>query len=130
MKIRSKNKKEKQYDQLQLDQARRDLAEQAVKFAQEFAECRGMCSTPPSESSQTRLGITKEKKRTPRCRRLGRLGIGKTTYVEHIDTMKFRTELGETIFKQKYASNPYETWEDKAHTVVNNVCGTYDGKKE
>ena len=38
MKIRSKNKKEKQYDQLQLDQARRDLAEQAVKFAQEFAE--------------------------------------------------------------------------------------------
>ena len=43
--------------------------------------------------------------------------------------MKFRTELGETIFKQKYASNPYETWEDKAHTVVNNVCGTYDGKK-
>jgi ribonucleoside-diphosphate reductase alpha chain len=43
--------------------------------------------------------------------------------------MKFRTELGETIFKQKYASNPYESWEDKAHTVVNNVCGTYDGKK-
>jgi len=43
--------------------------------------------------------------------------------------MKFRTELGETIFKQKYAGNPYETWEDKAHTVVNNVCGTYDGKK-
>ena len=41
MKIRSKNKKEKQYDQLQLDQARRDLAEQAVKFAQEFAECEG-----------------------------------------------------------------------------------------
>jgi ribonucleoside-diphosphate reductase alpha chain len=43
--------------------------------------------------------------------------------------MIFRTELGETIFKQKYASNPYETWEDKAHTVVNSVCGTYDGKK-
>ena len=41
MKIRSKNKKEKQYDQLQLDQARRDLAEQAVKFSQEFAECEG-----------------------------------------------------------------------------------------
>ena len=45
------------------------------------------------------------------------------------DIMIFRTELGETIFKQKYASNPYETWEDKAHTVVNSVCGTYDGKK-
>ena len=41
MKIRSKNKKEKQYDQLQLDQARRDLAEQAVKFSQEFAEGEG-----------------------------------------------------------------------------------------
>ena len=45
------------------------------------------------------------------------------------DIVKFRTELGRTIFKQKYASNPYESWEDKAHTVVNNVCGTYDGKK-
>ena len=41
MKVRSKNKKEKQYDQLQLDQARRDLAEQAVKFAQEFADMEG-----------------------------------------------------------------------------------------
>ena len=40
-KVRLKNKKEKQYDQLQLDQARRTLAEQAVKFAQEFAECDG-----------------------------------------------------------------------------------------
>ena len=43
--------------------------------------------------------------------------------------MKFRTELGETIFKQKYASNAYETWSDKAHNVVNSVCGTMDGKK-
>ena len=43
--------------------------------------------------------------------------------------MEFRTELGRTIFKQKYASTPYESWEDKSHTVVNNVCGTYDGKK-
>ena len=49
--------------------------------------------------------------------------------VGNTDIMIFRTELGETIFKQKYASNPYETWEDKAHTVVNSVCGTYDGKK-
>ena len=56
-------------------------------------------------------------------------GIGKTKYVERIDTVTFRTELGETIFKQKYASNPYETWGDKAHNVVNSVCGTYDGKK-
>ena len=42
---------------------------------------------------------------------------------------EFRTELGENIFKQKYASNPYETWADKAHTVVNSVCGDLDGQK-
>ena len=43
--------------------------------------------------------------------------------------MEFRTEFGRTTYKEKYASNPYETWNDKAHTVVNSVCGTYDGKK-
>ena len=43
--------------------------------------------------------------------------------------MTFKTELGEAIFKQKYASNPYETWEDKAHSVVNSVCGDLDGLK-
>ena len=43
--------------------------------------------------------------------------------------MTFKTELGETIFKQKYASNPYETWEDKAHSVVNSVCGDFNGMK-
>ena len=57
------------------------------------------------------------------------LGIGKTKYVERIDTVTFKTELGETIFKQKYASNPYETWEDKAHSVVNSVCGDFNGLK-
>ena len=41
----------------------------------------------------------------------------------------FRTNLGETVFKQKYASNPYETWADRAHTVVNWVCGDVDGHK-
>jgi len=41
----------------------------------------------------------------------------------------FRTNLGETVFKQKYASNPYETWADRAHTVVNYVCGDVDGDK-
>jgi ribonucleoside-diphosphate reductase alpha chain len=41
----------------------------------------------------------------------------------------FKTELGETIFKQKYASNPYETWEDKAHSVVNSVCGDFNAMK-
>jgi ribonucleoside-diphosphate reductase alpha chain len=43
--------------------------------------------------------------------------------------MEFRTNLGETVFKQKYASNTYETWEDRAHTVVNYVCGDVDGDK-
>ena len=43
--------------------------------------------------------------------------------------MPFKTELGEAIFKQKYASNPYETWEDKAHSVVNSVCGDFNGLK-
>ena len=38
MKVRSKNKKEKQYDQLQLDQARRDLAETAANFLGEYEE--------------------------------------------------------------------------------------------
>ena len=41
----------------------------------------------------------------------------------------FRTELGENVFKQKYASNPYESWGDRAHTVVNYVCGDMDGQK-
>ena len=41
MKVRSKNKKEKQYDELQLDQARRALAEEAVNFLQEFHESEG-----------------------------------------------------------------------------------------
>jgi ribonucleoside-diphosphate reductase alpha chain len=41
----------------------------------------------------------------------------------------FRTNLGDTVFRQKYASNAYETWEDRAHTVVNYVCGDVDGDK-
>jgi len=43
--------------------------------------------------------------------------------------MAFRTELGQNIFKEKYASNPYESWEDRAHTVVTYVCGDMDGQK-
>ena len=41
MKVRSKNAKEKEYDQTLMIKARRELAEEAVKFAQEFAECEG-----------------------------------------------------------------------------------------
>ena len=43
--------------------------------------------------------------------------------------MTFRTSLGETIFKTKYASTPLETWEDRANTIVNYVCGNADGTK-
>ena len=41
MNVRKKNAKEKQYDQLQIDQARRALAEEAVNFLQEFHESQG-----------------------------------------------------------------------------------------
>ena len=43
--------------------------------------------------------------------------------------MKFKTQLGEDIFKNKYASTEYETWSDKAHAVVNSVCGDFNGSK-
>lgn len=41
MKTRLKNKKEKEYDQKLVEDAMRKLAEQAVIFANEFAECDG-----------------------------------------------------------------------------------------
>ena len=41
----------------------------------------------------------------------------------------FRTSLGETVFKEKYATSPYETWEDRANIVVNSICGDMDGHK-
>ena len=41
MNVRKKNAKEKEHDKLQLALARTALAEEAVKFAQEFAECDG-----------------------------------------------------------------------------------------
>lgn len=43
--------------------------------------------------------------------------------------MTFKTKLGEDIFKNKYASTEYETWNDKAHAVVNSVCGDFNGSK-
>lgn len=41
MKTRVKNKKEVEYDQQKLDKATKDLADIAVPFATEFAECDG-----------------------------------------------------------------------------------------
>ena len=40
---------------------------------------------------------------------------------------EFKTQLGYEIFKNKYAQNRYETWADRAHTVVDAVCGTNMG---
>ena len=42
----------------------------------------------------------------------------------------FRTELGNNIFHSKYAANRYETWDDRAHTVVNAVCGDNQGTEK
>ena len=41
MNVRKKNAKEREYDRAELNKAKYDLAEEAVKFAQEFAECDG-----------------------------------------------------------------------------------------
>jgi len=41
MNVRKKNAKEKEHDKLQLALARTALAEEAVKFIQEFGECDG-----------------------------------------------------------------------------------------
>ena len=43
---------------------------------------------------------------------------------------EFRTELGNNIFHAKYAANRYETWSDRAHTVVNAVCGDNQGSEK
>ena len=39
----------------------------------------------------------------------------------------FRTEYANTIFKQKYAQNPLETWADRASIIVDDICGTRGG---
>jgi ribonucleoside-diphosphate reductase alpha chain len=37
---------------------------------------------------------------------------------------RFRTELGETIFKTKYAQGPADTWDALVDRLVEDVCGT------
>src|SRR5574343_832669 len=39
----------------------------------------------------------------------------------------FRTELGASIFRSKYAMNPDETWLQRCTTIVDDVCGTRGG---
>lgn len=39
----------------------------------------------------------------------------------------FRTDLGASIFRSKYAISPDETWLQRANTIVDDVCGTRGG---
>lgn len=43
---------------------------------------------------------------------------------------EFKTEFGNTIFKAKYAKFPGETWAQRAHDIVEDVCGTRWGHSE
>jgi len=40
---------------------------------------------------------------------------------------EFRSHIGEEVFKRKYAVNEWETWREKAHAIVDAVCGTNGG---
>lgn len=44
-------------------------------------------------------------------------------------TGSFRTALGETIFRQKYAHEGAQTWAELAETAVEDVCRNYLGKE-
>jgi ribonucleoside-diphosphate reductase alpha chain len=41
-----------------------------------------------------------------------------------METNRFKTELGETIFKNKYAQGPSDTWDALVDRLVEDVCGT------
>lgn len=40
---------------------------------------------------------------------------------------KFRTPIGENVFYSKFAHSPFETWHERAQTIVEYVCGTAGG---
>jgi ribonucleoside-diphosphate reductase alpha chain len=40
----------------------------------------------------------------------------------------FRNSFAENVFRFKYAQRPDETWEERAHAIVEDVCGTRWGK--
>lgn len=41
-----------------------------------------------------------------------------------LEQSKFRSQLGENIFKAKYAQGPDDTWDQCAERIVEDVCGT------
>lgn len=45
-----------------------------------------------------------------------------------MEVNRFRNSFGETIFKNKYAQGPADTWDACAERIVEDVCGTQWGK--
>ena len=50
--------------------------------------------------------------------------------MQQFDDIEFKNALALNVFKSKYASNRYETWRERAHTIVDSVCGTQSGTKD
>jgi len=42
---------------------------------------------------------------------------------------KFRTNIGENIFYNKYAISQSDTWEERCRSIVDDVCGTMSGRR-
>lgn len=40
-----------------------------------------------------------------------------------METNPFKTEFAENVYRLKYARNPGQSWADKAHEIVEDVCG-------
>ncbi len=43
---------------------------------------------------------------------------------------KFRSELGENIFRLKYAQGPEDSWDNLAERLIDDVCGSRGGKAQ
>lgn len=43
---------------------------------------------------------------------------------------RFRSQLGENVFRFKYAQGPNDTWDALAERLVEDVCGTRNGKAQ
>jgi ribonucleoside-diphosphate reductase alpha chain len=52
------------------------------------------------------------------------------TYLETSINTEFRNQFAQTIFNLKYAKFPGETWAERAHDVVEDVCGSRFGKSQ
>ena len=44
-----------------------------------------------------------------------------------MEVNRFKTELGESIFKHKYAQGPNDTWDMLVDRLIEDVCGTRNG---